>query len=174
MWLSLLASVVLAQSGGAPRRVQPASFVPPPRPVTSPFAAAPTPRFTAQGNDIVLDGWAFYARAGGMVVATGESTKPFVYGCETRWDYDTPFCRIGRSTMKMPNHFFIVLGMTFVSWQDAVRKLRADMVSTKPRYSAKDIISDGRFNLRALVAVLPLISFSVLENGAYGNLLVSL
>jgi hypothetical protein len=172
MLASVLASMAVAF--GAPRELQ--------RPPLSPRPSYAQPSFEPSDGlpdslqlraaEVVLDGWAFYARAGGMVVATGESTHPFIYGCDTAWNGDIPFCRIGRNAVKMPNQLFMLVGMTFIVAQDAVRRSRA--VHTGPRYKLRDVLSGGRLNLRALVAVLPLINFSVLENGAYANILVTL
>jgi hypothetical protein len=171
----LMASAVLMTPLG-PRRIAP----PPPlpfqeRPMEAPIKDLNRERLDIDPSRVVLDGWAFYARAGGMIVATGESTRPWIYGCEHNWNYDIPFCRIGRATFKMPNQLFLLFGMAFITAQDAVRQARANSpVSARPKYKVSDVIDGKQINLRALLAVLPLINFSLLENGAYGNLLFTL
>lgn len=139
--------------------------------VEPPWLSSFEKRARFEAARVVLDGWAFYAKAGGMVVATGQSTHPWVYDCDTRWDGETPFCRIGRTGIKMPNQAFMLVGMSFIVVQDVIRRMRG---STGPRYKLRDVLSGGRVNLRAAVALTPLINFSILENGAYANILFSL
>ncbi len=175
MWTLLLAasiSVNGSQPGAAAPRIIHWPAFSAPLLGASPFAELRKNALQIDPSQVVLDGWAFYARAGGMVVASGEASRPFIYDCETRWTYDIPFCRIGRTAVKFPNHSFLLIGMSFIVVQDAVRKARAGVVG--PRYKVKDVFADGRLNLRALVAVLPLLNLAVLENGGYANILVSL
>ncbi|MCC6810646.1 MAG: hypothetical protein IT381_24660 [Deltaproteobacteria bacterium] len=105
----------------------------------------------------VTSAFNMYAEAGGLQLGPGLRTAAFVYDCNPS---RVPQCRIGRADITLPRNLGPLIGLTL----HLGRLLLTD-------FRIRRGLPVPRGGLAGLIAALPVINLSLLDKGAYTNLL---